>query len=294
MTASQSMYVDVAAARIQHYIGRTPRLKGQRGASAWLSWATSAEQVKKVLRGHPGAEGVRRRAEPRSRPGRRADLGAPARGLRLPGGGSGGGRDAGRLPPFGPAVPGDQRAVGCRAKLPGGLPRPDEAAAGRSAAGQPAPVGRVPAAGVLRGVPRRPGGRPDRDPRENPRGVPGLPGPLPGPVPQARPGRRAAKTPYLPGRSRPRASARPRSGRPARRRTSRTWLPLAARRPGATTSRPSTPTATRSARCSTGSRPTATRTSRNRPRPRSRRRRGSPCWRPPGRSSARTRASPSR
>ena len=50
MTASQSMYVDVAAARIQQYIGRTPRLKGQRGASAWLSWATSGEQVTKVLR----------------------------------------------------------------------------------------------------------------------------------------------------------------------------------------------------------------------------------------------------
>src|SRR5579859_5189023 len=44
------MYVDVAAVRIQQYIGWTPRLKGQRGASAWLSWATSSEQVKKVLR----------------------------------------------------------------------------------------------------------------------------------------------------------------------------------------------------------------------------------------------------
>ena len=53
MTASRSMYVDVAAARIQHYIGRTRRLKGQRGASAWLSWATSAEQVKKVLQDTP-------------------------------------------------------------------------------------------------------------------------------------------------------------------------------------------------------------------------------------------------
>jgi hypothetical protein len=47
------MYVDVAAARIQHYIGRTPRLKGQRGASAWLSWATSEEQVTRVLRDTP-------------------------------------------------------------------------------------------------------------------------------------------------------------------------------------------------------------------------------------------------
>ena len=50
MTAARNMYVDVAAARIQQYIGRTPRLKGQRGASAWLSWATSAEQVRKILR----------------------------------------------------------------------------------------------------------------------------------------------------------------------------------------------------------------------------------------------------
>lgn len=54
MTESRSMYVDVGAVRIQHYIGRTPRLKGQRGASAWLSWATSEEQVKRVLRDDPG------------------------------------------------------------------------------------------------------------------------------------------------------------------------------------------------------------------------------------------------
>jgi CRISPR RNA silencing complex Cmr2 subunit-like protein len=53
VTAAQSMYVDVAATRIQHYIGRTPRLKGQRGASAWLSWATSAEQVTRILRDTP-------------------------------------------------------------------------------------------------------------------------------------------------------------------------------------------------------------------------------------------------
>jgi hypothetical protein len=49
VTAARNMYVDVAAARIQQYIGRTRRLKGQRGASAWLSWATSAEQVRKIL-----------------------------------------------------------------------------------------------------------------------------------------------------------------------------------------------------------------------------------------------------
>lgn len=53
MTAFRRMYVDVAAARIQHYLGRTPRLKGQRGASAWLSWATEANQVKKVLQDTP-------------------------------------------------------------------------------------------------------------------------------------------------------------------------------------------------------------------------------------------------
>jgi hypothetical protein len=39
---AEHLYVDVAAARIQHYLGRTPRLKGQRGASARLSWATDA------------------------------------------------------------------------------------------------------------------------------------------------------------------------------------------------------------------------------------------------------------
>jgi hypothetical protein len=50
MTSARSIYVDVAAARIQHYIGRTPRLKGQRGASAWLSWTTGSEQVKTILR----------------------------------------------------------------------------------------------------------------------------------------------------------------------------------------------------------------------------------------------------
>ena len=49
MTA-EGMYVDVGAERIQHYISRTPRLKGQRGASSWLSWATSSDQ----LTGRPG------------------------------------------------------------------------------------------------------------------------------------------------------------------------------------------------------------------------------------------------
>jgi hypothetical protein len=57
VTAASRMYVDVAATRIQHYIGRTPRLKGQRGASAWLSWATSSEQVEKVLQADAALRG---------------------------------------------------------------------------------------------------------------------------------------------------------------------------------------------------------------------------------------------
>ena len=39
------LYVDVGAERVQHYISRTPRLKGQRGASSWLSWATHDDQI---------------------------------------------------------------------------------------------------------------------------------------------------------------------------------------------------------------------------------------------------------
>jgi len=39
------LYLDVGAERIQHYISRTPRLKGQRGASSWLSWATGQDQL---------------------------------------------------------------------------------------------------------------------------------------------------------------------------------------------------------------------------------------------------------
>ena len=67
----QRMYVDVGAARIQHYISRTPRLKGQRGASAWLSWATDARPVRRRGPGRaPAAEHclawsrTRRRARP--------------------------------------------------------------------------------------------------------------------------------------------------------------------------------------------------------------------------------------
>ena len=51
------MYLDVGAARIQHYISRTPRLKGQRGASSWLSWATSNNELAgqtRVISGRPG------------------------------------------------------------------------------------------------------------------------------------------------------------------------------------------------------------------------------------------------
>ena len=42
-------YVDVGARSIQHYISRTPRLKGQRGASAWLSEATSGGEIQAML-----------------------------------------------------------------------------------------------------------------------------------------------------------------------------------------------------------------------------------------------------
>jgi len=45
----QRTYVDVASRSIQHYISRTPRLKGQRGASAWLSDATGHGQVRALL-----------------------------------------------------------------------------------------------------------------------------------------------------------------------------------------------------------------------------------------------------
>lgn len=47
--SGQWTYVDVAATRIQHYISRTPRLKGQRGASAWLSEVTSPQSVRQIL-----------------------------------------------------------------------------------------------------------------------------------------------------------------------------------------------------------------------------------------------------
>lgn len=45
----QWTYVDVGAVRIQRYVSRTPRLKGQRGASAWLCDATSPQYVRQLL-----------------------------------------------------------------------------------------------------------------------------------------------------------------------------------------------------------------------------------------------------
>jgi hypothetical protein len=52
--SGQWTYVDVKTTRIQHYITRTPRLKGLRGASAWLSWATDRDRLPaEVLAGHP-------------------------------------------------------------------------------------------------------------------------------------------------------------------------------------------------------------------------------------------------
>ncbi len=52
------MYVDVGAARIQRYIGRTRRLKGHRGASSWLSLATSHDELTKAVRTRPALSGV--------------------------------------------------------------------------------------------------------------------------------------------------------------------------------------------------------------------------------------------
>jgi hypothetical protein len=49
----QWTYVDVKTTGIQRYISRTPRLKGQRGASAWLSWATGNDQVRSVIQESP-------------------------------------------------------------------------------------------------------------------------------------------------------------------------------------------------------------------------------------------------
>lgn len=53
----QWTYIDVAAHRIQHYISRTPRLKGQRGASGWLSGATDRDELDRVLARSPRLSG---------------------------------------------------------------------------------------------------------------------------------------------------------------------------------------------------------------------------------------------
>jgi hypothetical protein len=46
------IYLDVGVQRIQQYLGRTPDLKGRRGASAWLSHATDGKQVAEWIDGH--------------------------------------------------------------------------------------------------------------------------------------------------------------------------------------------------------------------------------------------------
>jgi hypothetical protein len=49
-------YLDVGVVGVQRYLGRTPELKGRRGASAWLSHATRAEQLDAwVSEAHPDA-----------------------------------------------------------------------------------------------------------------------------------------------------------------------------------------------------------------------------------------------
>ena len=47
------IYLDVGVQRIQQYLGRTPDLKGRRGASAWLSHATNSSEVAKWIGVHP-------------------------------------------------------------------------------------------------------------------------------------------------------------------------------------------------------------------------------------------------
>jgi hypothetical protein len=42
-------YLDIGAVRIQRYLSRTPRLKGVRGASGWLSWFTDRDELKKLV-----------------------------------------------------------------------------------------------------------------------------------------------------------------------------------------------------------------------------------------------------
>lgn len=51
-------YLDVAVVGIQRYLGRTPDLKGRRGASAWLSHATDRERLRDWIAGQPTLAGV--------------------------------------------------------------------------------------------------------------------------------------------------------------------------------------------------------------------------------------------
>ena len=184
MTASQSMYVDVAAVRIQHYIGRTPRLKGQRGASAWLSWATSAEQVTKVLRDTPALRA--RGAELNPEAGQADGLIS----VRLPGDSASeetAKTVAGTLAAYLRSVLPSLEISGLWGAGPSYLEAYRDQM--KPLRDDPPLVSLPPSAGFpplesCAECRADPVARPDRDPRESPRGVPGLPGPLPGPVPQ--------------------------------------------------------------------------------------------------------------
>lgn len=51
MSAGETVYVDIAAVRIQRYLSRTPSLRGRRAASAALAEATSWERIEKSVAG---------------------------------------------------------------------------------------------------------------------------------------------------------------------------------------------------------------------------------------------------
>ncbi|MGH3168984.1 MAG: hypothetical protein ACRDN0_24275, partial [Trebonia sp.] len=210
VTASRRMYVDVAAARIQQYIGRTPRLKGQRGASAWLSWATSDDQVVQIL----GSDQALRAAGAEANP--EAGQADGLISVRLP-------ADADPQPV----------AAALAARLREVLPA-------------------VEIAGLWGSGPSYLEAYRDRmkPQRDNPPLV-SLP-PSGGMAARRASCRYTGKRPDWPGNS---AGSRLR----ALRWTSTPWPRSAARAPGVTTWQPCTPTATRSARFSTGSRATATR-----------------------------------
>ena len=159
MTAERTVRGRRRATRIQHYISRTPRLKGQRGASAWLSWATSRDRSYTGPAGRRGADGSGAELNPEAGQADGADLGAPPRGR---------GPEsqvaealAAHLRSVLPALE-SARSGRAGPTLPGGLPRSHEGAAGRSRRWSACRrVSGFPAAGILRGVPRRArGGRP--------------------------------------------------------------------------------------------------------------------------------------